>query len=117
MELHKALLDLCLEGLGCKDQEGFLRRVGDLVSGILEADFYKVLRFEGGDRFRLILHRGLDRFKGSEIKGNTKALYTLREGKVVFSEDFYSERRFRIPEFIAFFRTCSLRRVLTYSTS
>ena len=100
MELYRTLLDLCLEGLGCKDTAEFLRSVGDKISEVLGADFYKVLRFEGDDSFRLKFQKGLEGFEDTEVKGNSKALYTLKEGKIVFSEDLLSESRFEIPEFV-----------------
>ena len=99
-EFYRTLIELCLEGLGCKDPEEFLKRVADRVSEVLGADFYKVLRFEGEDTFYLKLHRGLNGFENIEVRGNTKALHTLREGKAVFSEDFRTEGRFEIPEFM-----------------
>ena len=100
MEPYRTLLDICLEGLGCKDPEEFLRKVGDRVSEVLGADLYKVLRFEGNESFSLRIYKGFEAPKGVKIRGNSKALYTLREGKVVFSEDLLSDGRFEVPEFI-----------------
>lgn len=97
---YEVLLQICLEGLGCKDIEGFLRTVGEKVSKVLKADFYKILRYEGDSVFSVVFHRGLGNIGKRKLDGNTKAYHTLRSDCPVVSEDFEREERFEIPNFV-----------------
>jgi len=99
-EFYEVLLQICLEGLGCRSVEAFLKTVGEKVSDVLKADFYKVLKYEGDSLFSVISQRGLDDLEGKKLGGNTKAYHTLKADCPVISEDLEGERRFEIPDFV-----------------